>query len=245
MLSAVVAPLLAATIQAYRLPVGFTVLPEAETRQIRIARDGTIVALAQATDRTDRVRAFRWNGAGDLTVFTPLTVLTQPDPHSTNPSYPESVAAGNAIYVTAATSWSGGYSGTSTQVERWTPHGAARWALPACVQSNGEQDQHAYGVDADGRIAITMDITGDGSFEVLSDTNGYYAPYAYVVRGGSCRNLGRGVVNAVRGQWAAGYRGYLDGHLAPDNLNTIVQTTKSVRWYGAMQLSLAAATRWL
>jgi hypothetical protein len=234
----VLAPLLAVTIQGYRLPVGFTVKPEAETRQISIARDGTIVALAESTDRSSRFRALRWSAAGDPAVFTPLIVLTGPDKGKAGDvAYPDSVAAGTDIYVTAATNWSGAYSGTSTEVQRWTEH-AARWALPACVKSDDEYDQHAYDADPDGRVAITIDMIGMNSFEVMSDTKGEYAPYAYVVRGDSCRSLGRGVVDAVRGQWAAGYRGYLDGHLAPDNLNTIIQTTMAVRWNGEHAVQL-------
>ena len=215
-------------VRALSLPEGFTVVPEAEQKQVVIARDGTIVALAASTDRTYRHRVFRWNAQGERTTFTPNPVSYQPN----LPSHPQEIAAGNGIYVTAAVDWSGAYSGTTTEVQQWSGDGTASWTLPGCVYAGDEKDQHAYGADADGRIALTMDIIGQGSYQVLDDTTGKFAPYAFVVRNGACRNLGRGIVEAVRGQWAAGYRGYLDGHVAADNINTVIQDAKAVRWFG-------------
>lgn len=223
-----------AAIHAYTLPAGFTVKPESETQQIAATADGTIVALAQATDPSLRFRALRWTRPGQPAMFTPLNLVSEGDTRT----FPQSVAAGSGIYVTAAAIFSGAYSGTSTEVQQWTQSGAARWSLPTCVRSGDDRDQHAYDVDDDGRVAITMDMTGQGSYLAMSDTGSDYAPYAYVVRGASCRNLGRGTVDAVRGQWAAGYRGYLDGHLAPDNLNRVIQTTMAVRWYGTNAVEL-------
>lgn len=217
-----------AIVRALTLPAGFTVAPEAWVRQIAIARDGTVVALATTTDRTNRQRAFAWSAQGERATFTPLPFSSQ----SFLPSRPQSVAAGSSIYVTAAVYFSGAYSGVSTEVQRWAPSGSAHWKVPGCIDSDENTDQKAYAADDDGRVAVTMDITGQGSYQVDNDPTGKYAPYAFVVRDGVCRNLGRGIVQGVRGEWAAGYRGYLDGHLAADNMDADTQTAYAVRWYG-------------
>jgi hypothetical protein len=230
-----------AFVRALALPVGFTVDTESTVPEIALGRDGTVAAIAKSTDRTYRVRALRWtHGATNPEVFVGLSVSTTPDalydPNRT-PSPGERVDAagvsfaGDQLLVTASTSWGGAYSGTSYEVQRWGSYSAARWSRPQCVDSGDSKDQHAYGSDRDGNVALTIDRTGIGSFEVMQAPE-RYAPYAFVVRGSACRNLGRGVVQAVRGQWAAGYRGYLDGKLAPDNLNTMIQKIVAARWSG-------------
>lgn len=236
-------------VRALSLPFGFTVDPERDVPAIVFGNDGTVAAVAQSTDRTGRFRALRWNASGRYQVFGALTVLTAPGAQDStvgnndpdNRAYATAVAnAGQDLLVTAATSWSGAYSGESFEIQRWGRYSAARWPLPPCVTSSDSVDQHAYGGDADGRVAVTIDRTGAGSFQVIGDDPEQYAPYAYVVRGGRCRNLGRAVVQAVRGQWAAGYRGYLDGKIAPDNLNNERQKIVAVRWYGARVRELGA-----
>lgn len=229
-----------ALIRALALPVGFTVDPEAPVPHIVIGLDGTVAALAKATDDTFRIRAFRWSGDGIRESFSGLNVLTAPgsEGHTAgnqDPNYRVDAAgvvtAGEELLVTASTNWSGAYSGTSFEVQQWGRYSAARWPLAPCVDSGDSVDQHAYGGDSDGRVALTIDRTGAGSFQVMQNPE-RFAPYAFVLRGSACRNLGRGIVQAVRGQWAAGYRGYLNGNIAPDNLNTIIQTNVAVRWYG-------------
>lgn len=230
-----------ALVRALALPVGFTVDPEGDVPKIVLGTNGTVAAIAKSTDRSFRVRAFRWNKAGELQVFAGLPVMTAPGAGENtsgnqDPNYRVDAAgiagAGHDILVTASTNWSGAYSGTSFEVQRWGRYSAARWPLPSCVESGDSVDQHAYGGDDEGRVALTIDRTGAGSFEVMQDDYETYAPYAYVVRGSDCRNLGRGIVQAVRGQWAAGYRTFINGKLAPDNLNVIIQKTVAARWYG-------------
>lgn len=235
-----------ALVRALALPAGFTVNPEAETRQIAISSTGTVAAIAEPANQTYRLRAFRWSTRGQRDTFTGLRVRTQPGggtPGSANAGRvdPWAIAAGgDQLYVTAATSWSGAYSGTSTEVQRWGFYTAAYWALPQCVDSGDSLDQHAFGGDADGRLAITIDRSGAGSFQVMGDDPERFAPYAYVVRNGECRNLGRGIVQDVRGPWAAGYRTYLNGKIAPDNLNTAIQKAVASRWYGRHLRELGA-----
>jgi probable HAF family extracellular repeat protein len=62
----------------------------------------------------------------------------------------------------------------------------------------------------------------------MTDDVGTYAPYAYIVSHGTCRFLGRAVVRAVRGRYAAGVRGFVNGHLAATNVPG--QRFTAVRW---------------
>jgi hypothetical protein len=224
-------PARAATVTPLALPDGFTVKPEAPVRRISIAADHTVAAAAEAID--GRSRAFRWIRARERSTFDALPVSTVPGfgQNTPVPRQIESIAVGGGVgYVDASESWSGAYSGVSFEVQRWLGDTAARWTLPSCVSETDETDQHANAVDARGRIALTMDITGQGSFSVLQDNSGAYAPYAFVIDGNRCRALGRAVVLGLRGRWASGFRGYLNGHLAPTSLNVFMQRFVAVRW---------------
>jgi hypothetical protein len=230
---------LAATVTGLKLPAGFTVQPEGEDRRISIAPDRTVAALS--TDGRGRERAFRWKPDGTRSAFTPLPVLTAPD-RGESPGIAFSVggiASGpGTTYVSATESFSGAYGGISFEVQRWVGDAALRWHLPACVKSGDGTDQHAYAVDAQGRIALTMDTTGRGSFMVLSDETGALAPYAFVIDGTACRALGRGVVLHVRDRWAAGYVGYLDGHPAATATNPMALKPVALRWHDAARTVL-------
>lgn len=230
-----------AIVTGLALPAGFTVKPEGEQRLVSIAPDHTVAALAQGTGQTWRVRALRWAPDGTRSSYKPLPVLTAPD-RGTSPGITFStggVAAGpGTTYVSATEAFSGAYGGESYEVQRWVGERALRWKLPACVTSGDNTDQHANAVDAHGRIALTMDVTGAGSFLVLSDETGKLAPKAFVVDGRACRSLGRGVVFGVRDRWAAGYLGYLNGHAAATNINTIIQHNVAMRWHDEKRTAL-------
>ncbi len=228
------------SIRAFALPVGFTVATESESRSITMSPDGGIVAVAKETDTTGRIRAFRWNAAAMRSTFAPLPVATQPDPdYRGNGNVALAVAGRGETFVTAGVDWSGAYSGYSTEAQRWAADGAStRWTEPACVSSSSERDQLISAVDALGNIALTKVITGTGSFQVMNDEAGDWAPYAFIVNGSACRALGRAIVTNVRGTWATGYRGYLDGHVAPTNLNPIRQHNVAVRWNGTQLTEL-------
>lgn len=226
----------ASTVTALPLPRGFTVAPEAGTPAIAVARDGAVVALTHPIDRNWEPRAVRWLPSRGARFYTMGNVSTAPD-HGAANQVGSVTAGGNVAYVTVGESFSGGYSGTSYAVDVWTARGSKPWSGPACIDVGDETDQHAYGADDDGRLAVTIDMTGNGSFLVMSAPT-EHAPYAFVIRGRSCRPLGRAVVIGVRGQWASGYRGYLDGKLAPTNLNVIIQHVVAVRWNGTRMREL-------
>ncbi len=225
-------PARAATVGAFALPEGYTVKPESELRLISIAPDHTIAAVSELAGSYYRAKAFRWRPDGSRSTFAPLFVATAPGHGANgNAAAAAGVAAGpGAVYVTAAESWSGAYSGTSYEAQRWTGSTARRWHPGDCGPAD-ETDQHANAVDARGRVALTYDMTGNGSFMVMQDETGRYAPFAFVIDGARCRSLGRAVVMGLRGRWAAGYRGYLNGHLAATNINTIIQRYVAVRWH--------------
>ena len=223
----------AVTVNALALPAEFTVKPESETRAVSISSTGVVTARAESTDRTSRTRAFRWSPAGVRLTYEPLNVLSQPDPRYQGRINIENIAAAaDVVYVTASTAWSGAYGGVSTEAQQWTATGSSHWRLPKCVAAGDALDAHVYGADESGRVALTMDMTGQGSYLVMRDVRGEYAPYAFIVDGAQCRILGRAIVVDVRGEWSSGYRGYLDGHLAPTNLNVMLQTPVAVRWHG-------------
>ena len=227
-------PLLIGTIVAQlALPPGYSVAPEADRRLVSIAPDHTVAARSEATYRGGREHAFRWNRSGVRTQFTALPVLTSPDPG--NVGVPrgigEIVAVPGGALVSATEAWSGAYSGVSYEVQRWTGATTRRWPLPGCIHSADDTDQHANAVDARGRVALTLDITGRGSFMVLQEPS-QYAPYAYIVDGGSCVALGRAIVLGLRDQWAVGNRLYLDGKLAPTVIYSTDRRSVAVRWHG-------------
>ena len=220
----------AATVREYRLPADTTVAPESEMRAITVSRDGTIAASLSTIGEPDRSRGARWlKGVREL--FRPLDV--RPNPQGPSPlekHFENVVAAPGAVFATVGFGFSGAYSGDITQIQRWTSRGVARWKRPSCVSSGTEKDEQLYGADDTGRLALTMDVTGTSSFLVLNDDAGEYAPYAYVLESGRCLFLGRAVVDALRGRYAAGFRNYRDGHLSATNISG--QHYVAVRWNG-------------
>jgi probable HAF family extracellular repeat protein len=227
---ALAAPAPAATVRAFALPAGYAVEPESEMPAIGLDAHGNVVALARQTGMHWAVRAFRWTSDGVRSAFAPLPLRSIA--HQQTPDALERVAIGpnGETYVTVGLELEE-LGGTPYEVERWTESGAAVWDPPSCPGAEpDERDQHVGAIDALGRVALTLDVTGPGSMEVLDDTTGALAPFAYVIEGERCAPLGRATVEALRGRYAAGYRGYLDGHLAPDNLNTIRQQYVAVRW---------------
>ncbi len=216
-------------VRAFALPPGFTVKAESQVRAINIAHNGVVTALAGFRG-SDPIRVFRWSPSGARTTFQPLNVTTQPDPDSPGQRGVFSVATtSRSVFVTVTAAWSGAYMGLSADVQQWEPSTVSHWRLPKCVVSGDAFDQYIYGADDAGRLALTMDMTGKGSFLVIRDDNAQYAPYAFVVDRSKCRVLGRGTVVGVRGQWSSGYRGYLNGHVAPTGQET---STVAVRWHG-------------
>ena len=233
-------PARAADVTALRLPEYFTVRPEGEARLVTLAPDHTVAALAESTDRLSRTVAIRWGANGDRTTFRPLPVRTAPDQGKSDSGERHAVAgvvaAPGIVYVNVGENWSGAYSGTSFETQRWIDNQSRRWDLSGCA-SGDNTDQHANAADAEGRLAVTFERTGRGSFTVMS-AGKEAAPYAFIVDASGCHPRGRAVILNVRGDWASGYQGYLDGELAPTNLNTIVQRAVAVRWHGTVLTEL-------
>ena len=209
--------------------------PEGETRLVTIAPDKTVAALARSADRSGRALAVRWDSSGNRSTFTSLPVFTSPDHGSSATTAMRSVdgvvAAPGVVYVNAFESFSGAYGGESFEVQRWIGNRRRRWDLATC-RSDGNLDQHANAADETGRVAVTFDRTGIGSFTVMNDGTDA-APRAFIVDAAGCHARGRATILAVRRDWASGYRSYLNGVLAPTNLNVIIQRNVAVRWHRA------------
>ena len=87
--------------------------------------------------------------------------------------------------------------------------------------------------NADGALGLTfLADPNDVSPDNLQD--GSYAPYAALVRGSRCIDLGRAYVTAQRGEYLGGYRGYLSATshvLGPSSVNTGSEYYVAVRWF--------------
>jgi probable HAF family extracellular repeat protein len=220
----------AATVRALALPAGYVIAPEADMAAVGIDGFGTVVAVVRAHDERRPALAVRWAPDGTRTTFVPLPAqrLSQ---HPL-PDEIEHVAIGfsGETYVTTGVALPD-LGGEPFEVQRWTAAGTAvPWDSAACAVPGDEPDEHVAAVDENGRLALTRDITGPGSSDVLADNIGALAPYALIVDGPTCTVLGRATISALRGRYAAGYRGYLGGHLAPDDLNTMLQRFVAIRW---------------
>ncbi|MGD1068197.1 MAG: hypothetical protein ABR975_15415 [Vulcanimicrobiaceae bacterium] len=220
----------ASTVRALALPAGYTIAPETTMPAVGIDGFGTVVAVAQPRDPRRPPLALRWTPDGVRTTFVPLRArrLSQ---HPV-PDVIEHVAIGfgGETYVTTGVVLED-MGGLPYEVQQWSAAGTAvSWTSATCPVPVNEPDEHVAAVDDRGRLALTRDITGPGSSDVLPDNIGALAPYALIVNGPTCTVLGRATITALRGAYAAGYRGYLGGHLAPDDLNTMLQRFVAVRW---------------
>jgi hypothetical protein len=117
------------------------------------------------------------------------------------------------VYANVAESLSGTYSGTSFEAPRWIGKQSHRWDDLTDCDADENRDQHANAADDAGRGAVTFDRTGRGSFSVIQEANDA-APHAVIVDSTSWQAMGRAIILGVRGAWASGYRGYLNGKIA-------------------------------
>ncbi len=224
----------AALVSALPLPPGYTIQPEGERRLMAVNARGTVVAsISQAKDGPTKVVRWRANGRRD--VFRPLSG------RGTFATTPASAALASALgpddvaYVDVARVFGGAYSGVATETQRWNGTDVSPYE-PHCGTAHG--DQHAAAIDGRGRVAMTFDTEGVGSMAVDRDDISVVAPYAVVIDGPSCTLLGRAIVRAVRGSYAAGYRGYLENRPAPTIFNRFQQTQRAVRWHGRAEQEL-------
>jgi probable HAF family extracellular repeat protein len=177
----------------------------------------------------------RWRAGRGRDGFRPLAGRGNSSTDKASAVVASALGPDDVAYVDVARVFGGAYSGVSSETQRWSGAYVAHFE-PDCGAVHG--DRHAGAVDARGRIAMTFDTEGDGSYAVGSDVAGALAPYAVVIDGSSCRLLGRAILRAVRGTYAAGYRGYLYDRPAPTILNRVEQTYRAVRWYGATEREL-------
>lgn len=226
---------LAALVSALPLPPGYSIQPEGERRLMAVNARGTIVATVSRPKELV-TKVVRWSAGQPPAVFHAL-----PDTGSRAATSPPDATVASALapddmaYVDVAHIFSGGYSGVTSETQRWNGQHVSRYE-PRCGAAHG--DQHAAAVDGNGRIAMTFDTEGIGSMAVDRDDISVVAPYAVVIDGSTCTVLGRAIVRAVRGRYAAGYRGYLDNRPAPTILNRFQQTFQAVRWYGQVERML-------
>jgi probable HAF family extracellular repeat protein len=232
----VVASLLsfAALVTALPLPPGFTIQPEGQQRLMAVNARGTIVAtISQSKEGASKV--VRWRPDGRRDVFRPLAGRGDFAAVPASTASASALRADDIAYVDIARVFGGAYSGVATETQRWNGASISHYD-PDCGAARG--DQHAAAIDARGRIAMTFDAEGVGSMRVDRDDISVVAPYAVVIDDRSCTLLGRAIVRALRGTYAAGYRVYLGNRPAPTILNRFAQTYRTVRWQGRIEREL-------
>jgi probable HAF family extracellular repeat protein len=224
----VVASLLAvALVSALPLPPGYTVQPEGERRLMAVNARGTVIAtISPAKGFTTKVVRWRANGRRD--VFRALPGRGSFATTPANSVFASALGPDDVAYVDVARIFGGGYSGVASETQRWYGTDVSPYE-PHCGTAHG--DQHTAAVDGPGRIAMTFDAEGVGSMAVDRDDISVVAPYAVVIDGPSCTLLGRAIVRALRGRYAAGYRGYLQNRPAPTIFNRYQQMHRAVRWH--------------
>lgn len=136
------------------------------------------------------------------------------------------IAPAGTLFAMRATPFDGAYIGTAYGVLRL---GASNWtqiAVNGCRVGNNVG--HVERVESDGTLDITYESPELISIDAAA--TGVYAPYAARLRGTVCHVLGRFNLRDGNGHFAVGYRGYLNGTLAPTNLNTVQQEYFAVRY---------------
>ena len=89
-------------------------------------------------------------------------------------------------------------------------------------------------------MALTSDSSAQAPGPDLSDPASVESrlPIAIVVERGKCTELGHAILTAIDGRNVAGYRGYLDGRLAPWFVNAMVQHRVAIRWDGKREMEI-------
>ncbi|HTD37891.1 MAG TPA: hypothetical protein VK669_10285, partial [Candidatus Limnocylindrales bacterium] len=219
---------LVGAVTALPLPEGYTVTPEGARRLIAVNPRGTVLASASIPNGYAKDRVVRWRRDGTRAVFVPLPAPSWYPSPELEFAEASALAGDDVAYVDVARPFSGAYSGVSYETQRWPAGAAQRFAPVRCGGASGFP--HAAAVDTRGRVAMTYDTSAGLILDPEHPASD--APIANLATESSCIALGRGVVLAVRGAYAAGYRGYLGTSLAPIPLNPQQQTMRVVRWHG-------------
>ena len=227
-------PATAAEVQSLTLPDGYTIAPEGEHRLISVGRDGSIFAITSDIDeKRAHPRAARWIDSAGAEAFTPREIY--PPPY---PPYADAVVAldANDAYVTVSQTFAGAHIHTLYEIQRWANGSTTRWMPPECVPRS-DSGPHIFSIDADGRMAVTIDSSAGIIGVDFSNPRSveHQLPIAVIVHGGNCKAMGRAILTAVDGNNVAGYRGYLDGRAAPWFVNVMAQKMVAVRWIGGRE----------
>lgn len=214
---------LVATIVALRLPAGFTVDPESDHRIMAVAANGSVAATMQRPGDSARRRAVRWNARGVASVFVPLPPLPRMPTSRDTDSGVSALAADGTAFVDVGHPFSGAFSGEWYDVERWSPAGAVTRDASGC-------GNHAGAAASDGRRIVWSGTEGS-SFTGDEAASGSLAPRAALTDGARCTPIGAAIGTALRGAWAAGYRGYFGHGIAPSNVAVQNADLRAVRWH--------------
>lgn len=235
------APAGAAVVQSLDLPEGTTIEPEGDHRLMTIGDDGTVYAVVNRINNAQRTLALRWRPSSASERFIPV-----PD-GSDRPEYPELgprpvliAATAGMAFVTVERTFDGAYQGRRAEVDRWSDGANTSWPVPACAELRNANPAIA-GV-TDSRIGLTIDPSAAAVGIDLTDPSSVERnlPRAMLIDDGRCVPLGNAVLTALRGPFAAGYRGYLDGKNAPLSVNLIVQRMVALRWKNDRETTLGA-----
>ena len=160
----------------------------------------------------------------------PLPPILQ-DPKYTSEPPPSlelgTIGPSGMLYGMRGQPFSGAYSGIAFDILRLNAGAWNQVALASC--KTGWNVPHLERVESNGTFDVTYESPELINFDEAS--SGIYAPYAAQIRGGTCQLLGRFNVRDVNSGFAVGYRGYLDGSLAPTNLNLAQQRYVAVRYH--------------
>src|SRR6202011_2760651 len=105
--------------------------------------------------------AIRWRAGARPEIFAPLPGDGNNEMLPAGPQTVTAVAPDDVAYVDVARTFSGAYSGVSSETQRWGGRTIAHVDLGRCATSGN--DRHVAAVDARGRIALTVDTEGIGT----------------------------------------------------------------------------------
>ena len=215
---------------ALPLPRYFTVSSPLDSRTMFLTRNpfavsGEAVAADIGDGRAKRGIAL-WRG--DALSVLPHVPKSSRFPNSTGFYITlGTIAPSGTLFAMRATPFDGAYIGTDYDVLRLSANDWTQVSVDGCKV--GFNVGHVERVESDGTLDITYESPELINFDVAA--TGQYAPYAARLNGSTCRVLGRFNLRDVNGHFAVGYRGYLNGTLAPTNLNVVQQEYFAVRYH--------------
>ena len=233
----------AATVRALDVPDGYTISPEGERRQITVAHDETVFAIASEIDERSGLRpiAIRWHNSDTAQTFEPLDLFGQPGQNRLRGPAPNAIVASSfdTAFVNVGQVSDGAVLRMFYKVQRWTANATVAWKNPPCADSRFT-GVHILGVDDRGQIALTFDPSYGAAGIDLENPASIRdnLPTAVAVRGQQCTVLGNAILMAIDGNYAAGYIGYLDGKPMPWAINAMDEQMVASRWSSTKEIAL-------